>query len=299
MAQNKLELKNSSEEYEHTNSNEHHEAAENLNLVSQEKKSRMKTNADTCRVQGHSRESSGTSNLSVKFTIEREGTCGSSPSITESVSMCSSPQDLSSHSSNSNFGPYSMCAKPSLVPASTKTRSKKRRSRKSVESSGHDSGALCEANSENEECENSNHSEIGSLEDEGITSDELSGEEKLLQQCCAKNMERTVPENSNMILLNPSSRGSNNNVDSYAVPSEVNATCNKSTESDLSSNSFISHKNPDVLDENTSKYHRFSSAVATPTAKNGNSDRNLHRRNISVSSIVFMINLNYRNLSPF
>ena len=55
------------------------------------------------RGQSHSRESSGTSNLSVKFTIERE-TDSSTPSISESVSICSSPE-VAGH--KSKCGTYS------------------------------------------------------------------------------------------------------------------------------------------------------------------------------------------------
>ena len=94
------------------------------------------------RGQSHSRESSGTSNLSVKFTIERE-TDSSTPSISESVSICSSPE-IACH--KSKCGAYSSYNHPS-----NKCKVKKKKHRSITESSGISSCAACENSSENEQ----------------------------------------------------------------------------------------------------------------------------------------------------
>ena len=106
------------------------------------------------RGQSHSRESSGTSNLSVKFTIERE-TDSSTPSISESVSICSSPE-VASH--KLKCGTYS-----NHPPNKCKVKKKKHRS--ITESSGISSCAACENSSENESTENGKNCEHELLED--------------------------------------------------------------------------------------------------------------------------------------
>ena len=169
--------------------NEHHEAAANLNFVPQDLKTNQSKTRPEASSRGHSRESSGTSNLSVKFTIEKEGVGGSSPSVTESVSVCSTPQDLSQ-----NFGVNSKCGQPPPVPCTTKGKSKKRRSRKSVGSSEQDSGALSGTNSANEDYSNGALSEDGSLEDEGTTMDELSDEGNRQHLCHVNESETGNPQ---------------------------------------------------------------------------------------------------------
>ena len=108
------------------------------------------------RGQSHSRESSGTSNLSVKFTIERE-TDSSTPSISESVSICSSPE-VGGHKSKCET--YSNYNHP---PNKGKVKKKKHRS--ITESSGISSCAACENSSENEYTENCQNCEHELLED--------------------------------------------------------------------------------------------------------------------------------------
>ena len=108
------------------------------------------------RGQSHSRESSGTSNLSVKFTIERE-TDSSTPSISESVSICSSPE-VGGHKSKCET--YSNYNHP---PNKGKVKKKKHRS--ITESSGISSCAACENSSENEYTENRKNCEHELLED--------------------------------------------------------------------------------------------------------------------------------------
>ena len=112
------------------------------------------------RGQSHSRESSGTSNLSVKFTIERETDDSSTPSISESVSICSSPE-VAGH--KSKCGTYSNYNHP---PNKGKVKKKKHRS--ITESSGISSCAACENSSENEYTENGKNCEHELLED-GVT----------------------------------------------------------------------------------------------------------------------------------
>ena len=132
------------------------------------------------RGQSHSRESSGTSNLSVKFTIERE-TDSSTPSISESVSICSSPE-VASH--KLKCGTYS-----NHPPNKCKVKKKKHRS--ITESSGISSCAACENSSENECTENCKNCEL--LED---------GDTRKDDQCDhLKNKQRTNrPNNQSQIL---------------------------------------------------------------------------------------------------
>ena len=132
------------------------------------------------RGQSHSRESSGTSNLSVKFTIERE-TDSSTPSISESVSICSSPE-VASH--KLKCGTYS-----NHPPNKCKVKKKKHRS--ITESSGISSCAACENSSENECTENCKNCEL--LED---------GDTRKDDQCDHfKNKQRTNrPNNQSQIL---------------------------------------------------------------------------------------------------
>ena len=197
MAQEELILKIPSETND-VSFDGHHEAATNLNLVSQVlKTNQSKTiDDDTSRRQTHSRESSGTSNLSVKFTIEREGNGSSSPSVTESVSVCSTPQNLSP---NSNL---CVSAKPPLGLCNAKVKSKKRRSRKSVESSGQDSGAISGGNSANEDYHQTVLSEDCSVEDEITTMDELSDEGNRLCLCHVNGSESRNPEEANSHVAN-------------------------------------------------------------------------------------------------
>ena len=240
MAQDELVLKIPSEETNHLRFNEHHEAAANLNLVSQVLKNKSKTRPDASRGQTHSRESSGTSNLSVKFTIERE-VGGSSPSVTESVSVCSSPQDLSP---NTNFGVHSKCSKPPLVPCIKKGKSKKRRPRKSDGSSGQDSGALSGNNSANEDYSNAVLSEDGSLEDEGTTMDELSDEGNRHHLCS----------------VNESEAGHLEENDSWHAPSSSVSHQNQYSMSDDRT------ENTDICKNNSNKKgEHYTKVVSTPS----------------------------------
>ena len=175
-------------------SNRHEEAATNLNMtvsqevkhkesLSQHKGNQSSAAASTSR--GHSRESSGTSNLSVKFTIEREG--GNQSSITESVSVCSTPQQLSP---NPNLAVQSLsCSKPPHGASTSSTGAKsanvrRKRSRKSLDSSEHDSGAISGSNSvANDDFQNELASEDDLDDGEGTTTDELSDEGNRVNQC--------------------------------------------------------------------------------------------------------------------
>ena len=177
MSQKELVLKVANEENS-SSCNENHEAATNLNVVTPIIKTK-KANSKSAgpHVQTHSRASSGTSNLSVKFTIDRDETDGSSPSISESVSVCSSPQDCSTYSKyseNSNF------SKPPVPPGS-QTKSKRRKIRKSVESSGQDSGILCSISSAKENIDKQRTNQECNFSGECSSSDELSDVENRLK----------------------------------------------------------------------------------------------------------------------
>ena len=174
MSQNELVLK-VADEASSSSCNENHEAATNLNVVTPIIKThRSNSKSSGPNVQTHSRASSGTSNLSVKFTIDRDETDGSSPSITESVSVCSSPQDPSIYSKYCNNPKFS---KPPVPPASQK-KSKRRKSRKSVESSGQDSGIMC-PNSTKDVNERQNMQDCN-YSDECSSSDDFSDVENRL-----------------------------------------------------------------------------------------------------------------------
>ena len=137
------------------------------------------------RGQSHSRESSGTSNLSVKFTIERE-TDSSTPSISESVSICSSPE-VAGH--KSKCGTYSNYNHPS-----NKCKLKKKKHRSITESSGISSCAACENSSENEYTENYKNCEHELLEDGDTRKDDQCDNFK-------SSMQRTNrPNNQSQIL---------------------------------------------------------------------------------------------------
>ena len=178
MSQNELVLK-VTEEGRSTSLNENHEAATNLNLVSPIIKTKKSNSKSSGRhVQTHSRESSGTSNLSVKFTIERDETDGSSASITESVSVCSSPQE-SLH--NTKYSERPQCGKPP-VPPSNHSKNRRRKCRKSVESSGKDSGIICLENSAGENINNEQHKIQESKCDGYSSTDDLSDVENRLHQ---------------------------------------------------------------------------------------------------------------------
>ena len=178
MSQKELVLKIANEESS-SSCNDSHEAATNLNVVTPIiKTKRANSKSAAPHVQTHSRASSGTSNLSVKFTIDRDETDGSSPSISESVSVCSSPQDCSTYS---KYNEKSNFSKPPVPPGS-QTKSKRRKIRKSVESSGQDSGILCSISSAKEE----NIDEQRTMQDcnfsgECSSSDELSDVENRLK----------------------------------------------------------------------------------------------------------------------
>ena len=157
MEQHILVSNTTSEESDCIDPNEHNQVSTNPGSRFQTKKepgSIMKESSS--RGQSHSRESSGTSNLSVKFTIERE-TDSSTPSISESVSICSSPE-VAGH--KSKCGTYSNYNHPS-----NKFKVKKKKHRSITESSGISSCAACENSSENEYTENCKNCEHELLED--------------------------------------------------------------------------------------------------------------------------------------
>ena len=243
MAQNELVLKIPSSENRHMHLTEHHEAATNLNLDSHSQNTKStKSKSDTSRGQCHSRESSGTSNLSVKFTIEREGIGGSSPSITESVSVCSSPQGLPA---NSNLQEYSKFSKPTIATAN-KNRNKKRRCRKSVESSGKDSGTVCGMSSANEDYSNTHPSEDGSLGDERTTMDELSDEGIRLQRSLQNNFD--INDSKNCGAKNISASELNQITKKNFTTQQMN-TCiqkNSNTKSDSAYNANVSPSYADI-----------------------------------------------------
>ena len=204
--------------------NEHNQVSTNPGSRFQTKKepgSIMKQSSS--RGQSHSRESSGTSNLSVKFTIERE-TDSSTPSISESVSICSSPE-VAGH--KSKCGTYLNYNHPS-----NKCKVKKKKHRSITESSGISSCAACENSSENEYTENCKNCEHELLEDGDNRKDDQCDNFKNSMQRTNRpnNQSQTLEyEKINANMCNIENQNTNTN-SSNAIDTELLNQCGKTNE---------------------------------------------------------------------
>ena len=282
MSQNELILK-VSDEGSSSSCNDNHEEAANLNLISpiiKTKKFNSKSSGPS--VQTHSRASSGTSNLSVKFTIDRDETDRSSPSITESVSVCSSPQNCSTYL---NYNENAKFSKPP-VPPSNQTKSKRRKCRKSVDSSGQDSGIMC-TNSVNEVIDNdSQENKNGKCNDECLSMDEVSDADNRLHQV-QQNEENSNEENKNQSVL---SRSFDQNVKHYLNQSLIG----RQSKNDITKSNYISDR--DTQSHTQSNFsqtsHKLESNISpsiyqgtiSSNARGGH-DRSGHKRNVSIRKI--------------
>ena len=224
MEQHILVSNTTSEESGCIDPNEHNQVNTNPGSRFQTKKepgSIMKESSS--RGQSHSRESSGTSNLSVKFTIERE-TDSSTPSISESVSICSSPE-VEGHKSKCRT--YSNYNHPS-----NKCKVKKKKHRSITESSGISSCATCENSSENEYTENCKNCEHELLEDGNTRKDDPCDNFKnSLQRTNRPNKQSQILdyENVNAKMQNIENQNTNKN-SSNAIDTELLKQCRKSNE---------------------------------------------------------------------